>query len=182
MLKKIATWLLGGLGFILLLSVIIAATQKHKAEKRYSVRAERKVAATQETVWKVISDIKNYHKVTGPGIEKVEILSGEGLNMKRACYSPKGERWEEICTAWIPNSHFTFLVDTEAEDYPFPLNHLQGTWGVEAIDSTHSKIFLDFEYQLSSPWLMWPFVGATNELFEEGNEALLNTWQEMVED
>ena len=181
MLKKIVTWFLGGLGILLLLLLLVSATQKHKAEKKYNVRAERAIKAPKEKIWKLISDIENYDKVTGPGIEKVEILSGEGLNMKRACYSPKGERWEETCTAWVPNSYFTFLVDTKAADYPFPLHHLQGTWGVEAIDSSHAKIFLDFEYQLSSPWLMWPFVNATNELFEEGNEALLDNWQQMIE-
>ena len=64
-----------------------------KGIKRMSF--ERTVKATIASVWKVISDVANYHEVA-PNVDDVKIISGEGKGMVRSCSHGKDScqiRW-----------------------------------------------------------------------------------------
>lgn len=90
----------------------------------------RTVDAPTETVWKVMTDHPAYADVAS-NISKVEVMSGEGMGMKRRCYGPKGENWEETCDLFEAGKSFGFSIHTEADDYPYPLSAVSGRWSVE---------------------------------------------------
>lgn len=89
----------------------------------------RTVRAPTETVWAVMTDHPSYADVAD-NISKVEVLSGDGLGMKRRCFGPKGESWEETCNLYEPGQSYGFRIHTEAEDYPYPFAKLSGRWSV----------------------------------------------------
>lgn len=91
---------------------------------------KRSVRAPKETVWDVMTDHPAYADVAD-NISKVEVLSGEGLGMKRRCYGPKGENWEETCDLFEPGHSYGFRIHTEADDYPYPFAELTGRWTVK---------------------------------------------------
>ena len=57
-------------------------------------KVKRAVRAPASTVWDVMTDHPGYADVAS-NISKVEVLSGDGLGMKRRCFGPKGENWSE---------------------------------------------------------------------------------------
>ncbi len=91
---------------------------------------KRKVNAPVETVWDVMNDHPGYADVAS-NIAKVEVLSGDGVGMKRRCYGPKGENWEETCDRFEDGRAYGFRIHTEAQDYPYPFADLRGLWSVE---------------------------------------------------
>ncbi len=93
-------------------------------------RVKRAVQAPTSVVWDVMTDHPAYADVAD-NIAKVEVLSGDGLGMKRRCYGPKGENWEETCDLFEPGHRYGFRIHTEAKDYPYPFSQLSGRWTVE---------------------------------------------------
>ncbi|KZM50067.1 SRPBCC family protein [Labrenzia sp. OB1] len=91
---------------------------------------KRTVKAPPETVWNVMTDHPAYADVAD-NIAKVEVLSGDGLGMKRRCFGPKGENWEETCDLFEPGHAYGFRIHTEADDYPYPFAELSGRWRVK---------------------------------------------------
>lgn len=67
-------------------------------------------------------------------IAEVEVLAGDGLGMRRRCFGPKGEHWEETCDVFEPGKSFGFRIHTEADDYPYPIDALTGRWSVRALE------------------------------------------------
>lgn len=121
------------------ISQFITAMRIEKPVPRAEVRTRggklhasvnRTVRAPRATVWKVMTDHPGYADVAS-NLSKVEVLSGDGLGMKRRCYGPKGESWEETCDLHDPGRSFGFRVHTEAADYPYPISELSGRWSVE---------------------------------------------------
>ena len=102
-------------------------------KNRLVATVRRKVNASASRVWTVMNDHPAYADVAS-NIAKVEILSGDGLGMKRRCADTKGNHWEETCTHYEEGKAFGFHVHTEATDYPYPLSALSGKWSVEAMD------------------------------------------------
>ncbi len=92
----------------------------------------REVKAPTETVWDVMTDHPGYADVAD-NITKVEVLSGQGMGMKRRCHGPKGESWEETCDLFVPGRDFGFRIHTEVEDYPYPISELSGKWLVKPV-------------------------------------------------
>lgn len=89
----------------------------------------RVVAAPPETVWRVMNDHPGYADVAS-NLSKVEVLSGDGLGLRRQCYGPKGESWTETCDLFEKGRAFGFRVHTEAPGYPYPFAGLSGRWSV----------------------------------------------------
>ena len=104
------------------------ASVERRDGKLYAT-VKRSVRAPKETVWTVMTDHPAYADVAD-NIAKVEVLSGDGLGMKRRCYGPKGESWEETCDLFEPGHSYGFRIHTEAEDYPYPFAELSGRWTV----------------------------------------------------
>jgi hypothetical protein len=99
-------------------------------EGKLYATVKRTVNAPTTTVWDVMTDHPRYADVAS-NISKVEVISGDGLGMKRRCYGPKGENWEETCDLFEPGHSYGFRVHTEAENYPYPFEDLNARWRVE---------------------------------------------------
>lgn len=140
---------------------------------------ERKVKGTKSKVWNVISDVANYHKVA-PNIDDSKIISGEKKGLVRTCSHGK-DSWKETCTLWEEERQYSFMVDTKAPDYPYPLKSLKGTWIVDELSANESKISMVFEFEykkaiqniLVHPFMKYKFTKVCKEL--------LDNWQKMIE-
>lgn len=139
----------------------------------------RTVKATKDKAWKVVSDIANYHKVA-PNIDNTKIISGEGIGMVRQCSHGK-DNWAEKCTLWNEGSEYSFVVDTDTPDYPYPLKYLQGTWRVREISPLETEIEMEFEFEYKKKvqnTLFHPFMKAR---FTKVCKELLDNWQKKIE-
>lgn len=150
----------------------------HKDKKQ--LRFERTVKASKQDVWKLISDVANYDKVA-PNIDAVRIISGEGRGMVRSCSHGK-DSWSETCSLWIEEKSYSFVVNTKAPDYPYKfLTSLQGTWEVQAIDSTTTKIAMYFDLQYRHKYQNWLLHPILKGKFKKTANELLDNWQKMLE-
>lgn len=181
MVRKI----LKGIALFLVVDIIIVLVygfvQYPKAKGEQHFTAERMILAPKEKVWRIISDVGNYHKVTAPNIDNVQIVAGHGLSMKRVCSAPDGTSWEETCTLWDPGKAFKFEVNTKREDYPFPLKSLSGVWKVDSVAPGITRLSLDFAYEFKSPFLSGYFLSMGTEQAKKDTEFLLDNWQRLAE-
>ena len=88
----------------------------------------RYVEAPRELVWEVIFDVELFGEVAR-NLKSADRVSGEGVGMRRRCYNIKGQGLSETCGLWEEGRRYSMEVDTS--DYPYPLEKMQGTWGVE---------------------------------------------------
>jgi len=148
-----------------------------RGEKIFQFR--RKVKGSKSKVWEVISDVANYH-VVAPNIDDSKVISGEKQGMVRSCSHGK-DSWTETCILWEENKQYSFRVDTQAPDYPYPLKSLKGTWVVDEVSSNESEITMIFEFEykkgiqniLIHPFMKYKFTKVCTEL--------LDNWQKLIE-
>ncbi|WP_299726500.1 SRPBCC family protein [uncultured Tateyamaria sp.] len=141
---------------------------------------KRTVKAPTETVWDVMTDHPAYADVAS-NIAKVEVMSGDGLGMKRRCYGPKGENWEETCDVFEPGKSFGFRIHTEAEDYPYPIAELSGRWTVE-----QHPLGSEFDIQIiaepkGNPVARWLFSAIAKQQFKGVLIDLADGWATRME-
>ncbi|NER14427.1 hypothetical protein GWK08_13315 [Leptobacterium flavescens] len=181
MIRKILKITVLTLASLIVALLVYGGIQYPKTKGLNHFTAERIVHAHVDEVWDIISDVGNYHEVTAAGIDKVRILEGNGLGMKRECADPAGNSWEEVCTLWEPGVQFKFRVNTEREDYRFPFKSLSGLWRVDSIAPTSTRISLDFAYEFENPFLSGFFISAGSKQAEEDMKILLDNWQQLAE-
>lgn len=154
--------------------------RKNRKERVKEFRFTRRVNATKSKAWEVISDIENYHKVA-PNIDGSTIISGEREEgMKRMCSHGK-DSWNETCTLWEEEKQYSFIVHTDAKDYPYPLKSLQGNWRVDKISNKVTEVTMTFEFEYKKPIqdvLVHPFM---KNKFTKVCVELLDNWQEIIE-
>ncbi len=140
---------------------------------------KREIKGDKSKVWKIISDVSNYHKVA-PNIDNVEIISGEGEGMIRNC-THKKDSWTERCSLWEDGKQYSFVVDTMAPDYPYPLKTLKGNWTVNKITNNETEIIMRFEFEYKKPIqniLVHPIM---KHKFTKICKELLDNWQNVIE-
>lgn len=175
----IALYALTVVAFIWFQSDGLASIDTKSGSSRKVLSFKRSVKADKNKVWKVISDVGNYHEVA-PNIDNSKILSGEGIGMVRQCSHGK-DKWEEKCTLWDEGNQYAFQVNTSAPDYPYPLKFLKGTWSVETVHNGQSNIKMEFEFEYKKSihnLLIHPFMKSQ---FTKVCKQLLDTWQKKVE-
>lgn len=148
-------------------------------KKSKHFKFERVIKASKKSVWKAISDVANYDKVA-PNIDAVKIISGEGRGMVRSCSHGK-DSWSETCSMWIEEKAYSFEVNTLASDYPYPFSFLKGTWEVQQIDSTTTKVTMLFDFQYKRKYQNWLLHPLLKGKFSKTAEELLDNWQKMLE-
>ncbi|WGH78576.1 SRPBCC family protein [Jannaschia ovalis] len=140
----------------------------------------RAVDAPQDVVWRVMTDHPGYADVAD-NISKVEVVRGEGLGMQRRCYSPKGENWLETCDLYEDGRAFGFRIHTEADDYPYPISDLHGTWSV-ARDGEGSKFAIAIEARPKGDFLTQTlFKTAAKRQFKCVLSDLADAWAARME-
>lgn len=175
------------IGVVALVVLLMALNQSSALAQVDSVQGKkvkhfnftRTVVTSKADTWKVISDVANYHKVA-PNIDDVKIISGEGQGMIRSCSHGKNN-WTETCSAWQEEKTYSFIVNTNAPDYPYPFKYLKGTWEVEETDSIHTIIKMHFEFEYKKKFqhvLVHPLLRGK---FKKVAEELLDSWQKLLE-
>ena len=152
--------------------------ERNKRGKKV-LQFSRKVKGAKSKVWKVISDVANYHEVA-PNIDGSKVISGEKQGMVRSCSHGK-DSWTETCTLWEEEKQYSFMVDTNTPDYPYPLKSLKGTWIVDEISSNESEITMIFEFEYKKPIqniLLHPIM---KYQFTKVCKELLDNWQKLIE-
>lgn len=142
-------------------------------------RFERRVNASKQNVWKVISDVSSYHQVA-PNVDDVKIISGEGEGMVRKCSHGK-DSWTETCSTWVEERTYSFEVNTSAPDYPYPLKYLKGTWEVNEINNDKTKVIMFFEFTYKYKIYNVVLHPLLRDAFKKTAEELLNNWQNILE-
>ena len=117
----------------------------------YILKYDRVIDAPADIVWDVISDLEAYADYA-PNLSRAERTS-DGLTPTRRCYDPRGRSWNEACVLWKEGEVYSFVVETAAEDYPFPFHYLQGTWGMEHT-SEGIRVYMQFRYQPKGPSIL----------------------------
>lgn len=141
---------------------------------------KRTVRAPTGTVWDVMTDYPGYADVAG-NISRVEVLSGDGLGMKRRCYGPKGENWQETCDLYEPGHAYGFRVHTEADDYPYPFKELSGRWSVDK-HPTGPEFGIEIVAALQGNALSrWLFATMAGPQFKTILIDLADAWAERME-
>ena len=148
----------------------------NKKDKHF--KFERIIKADKQSVWKVISDVANYDRVA-PNIDAVKIISGEGRGMVRSCSHGK-DSWSETCSLWIEEKAYSFEVNTSAPDYPYPFRFFKGTWEVQEIDSSTTKIIMLFNFQYKRKYQNWLLHPLLKGKFSKTAEELLDNWQKLL--
>lgn len=160
-------------------SKALAQVDSAGSKKNKQFKFERIIKADKQSVWKIISDVANYDKVA-PNIDAVKIISGEGRGMIRSCSHGK-DSWSETCSMWIEEKAYSFEVNTSAPDYPYPLKFLKGTWEVQEIDSSTTKIVMLFDFQYKRKYQNWLLHPLLKGKFSKTAEELLDNWQKILE-
>ncbi len=143
------------------------------------LRFERMLNASKASVWNVISDVANYHEVA-PNVDDVKIVSGKGKGMVRSCSHGK-DSWTETCSLWEEEKEYTFEVNTDAPDYPYPFKYLKGNWKVEAIDNSQTRVIMLFEFEYKKNFQNWLLHPILKGKFSKTAEDLLDNWQRQIE-
>ena len=159
-------------------SVALSKTKFSNQNKRKRLVFKRIINASKPNVWKVISDVENYHEFA-PNIDAVEIISGEEKGMIRSCSHGK-DSWTETCSIWKEEETYSFIVDTSAPNYPYPLSFLQGTWNCTELDAmtTELEMVFDLTYKFQILNLLHPLMKIKFKLI---SNELLNNWQNNLE-
>ena len=157
----------------------LAQTDSIPSKSNKQLSFERTVKATKASVWKVISNVANYHEVA-PNVEDVKIISGEGEGLVRSCSHGKNS-WTETCSMWDEEREYAFEVNTAAPAYPYPFKYLKGNWKVEEIDNSHTKVIMLFEIEYRKKFQNWLLHPILKGKFSKTAEELLDNWQRQIE-
>lgn len=157
----------------------LARANEEVGKGKKVLRFKRKVKGSKSKVWDVISDVANYHEVA-PNIDGSTVISGEKMGMVRSCSHGK-DSWSETCTLWEEEKQYSFVIDTQAPDYPYPLKALKGTWIIDEISNNENEITMVFEFEFKKPIqniLVYPLM---KYKFTKVCKELLDNWQNMIE-
>ncbi len=165
--------------FFMAINQYYALAQTDNLEKgRKQLKFKRTINASKSAVWKVISDVANYHQVA-PNIDGVTIISGKDEGMVRSCSHGK-DSWTETCSVWEEEKTYSFIVNTNTPDYPYPLSFLQGTWNVIEKDKNHTEIEMIFELKYKKK-IITLFHPILKTKFNQISDGLLDNWKKILE-
>ncbi len=153
-------------------------TKNQKWFKQIVVK--REVAAPKDSVWKVMSDVGNFHKVA-PNLVDVKILSGNSEGLVRTCSHNDKESWTETCTSWKPGEEYSFEVNTSAPDYPYPLKYLKGTFKATMLTDSTTEITMIYDFALKRKIqniFLYPIM---KPQFSKTLKGIMDNWQNLIE-
>lgn len=165
--------------FIIYQSIGLSKMDAIKGTNTKRMAFKRRVKAKKSKAWEVISDVGNYHKVA-PNIDHSQIISGHEKGMIRSCSHGK-DSWTETCSLWEDEKQYSFIVDTSAPGYPFPLKSLQGNWQVNGITEDETEIIMNFEFEYKKPFQNLLIHPVMKHQFTKICKELLDNWQRMIE-
>ncbi len=104
----------------------------------------REIVGTPAELWPVISDHALYAELA-LNLKAAENLTPNGPGFERTCTDTLGRTWSEKCTLWDPGHRFDVKINID--EYPYPLQMVQGSWRVEQATTSTSNIAMVFAFQ-----------------------------------
>ncbi|MBT8241880.1 MAG: SRPBCC family protein [Acidimicrobiia bacterium] len=105
---------------------------------------QRETDGTPARLWPIISDHALYAKLA-LNLKAAENITPNGPGFERSCTDGIGRTWSETCTLWDPGHRFD--VDINIDDYPYPLQMVQGSWRVNQATGDTSAVGMMFAFQ-----------------------------------
>lgn len=105
---------------------------------------ERTVRGTPDQLWPIITDHGLYARLA-LNLKAAENLTPNGPGFQRTCTDGVGRTWSETCTLWEDGRRFD--IDVNIDDYPYPLQTMQGSWRVDPLDAATSTVAMTFVFQ-----------------------------------
>ncbi len=136
----------------------------------------RTYAVPAQRLFDVVTDLDIYADVA-PNLNKIDVMSGEGVGLVRRCTNPDGETWTETYTHWSPPEGFTVAVDVAT--YPPSLaamiEALEMSVSVEEVAEDESTVSIAIDTELTALGVqVLRDGGAADSLFL----PILNGWSE----
>ncbi len=138
-------------------------------------RVSHPVDASAQAAWRVMTDHEAYADVAD-NLTKVEVVQGGAKGMRRKCYGAKGESWTEEAHIWEEGKRYGFTINTDAPDYPYPLETLAAVWSVEPRGANQSDVTMEFEVTPQANLKGAFFMFLSNAMFPKLIDRLLGRW------
>lgn len=144
------------------------------------VRVSRAVSASAAAAWDIMIDHESYADVAD-NLSRVEILAGDAKGMRRKCTGKQGESWTEAAHIWDHGQRYGFTIDTEAPDYPYPLEKLSAVWAVEETGPSACIVSIAFDVTPLSSLKGEIFISISMVMFPKLLHRLLEKWKIRME-
>lgn len=128
-------------------AVTDAATDLEESPPIEIIELRRGSDHSVEELWPVITDHALYARLA-LNLGAAEGLTPNGPGFRRTCTDVAGRTWSETCTLWEPGRRFDVNVDLD--DYPYPLQLVQGSWSVDPSEGDGSEVVMRFAIQPDS--------------------------------
>ncbi len=126
------------------------------------IELRRRSERAAEELWPVITDHALYARLA-LNLKAAEGLTPNGPGFRRSCTDSAGRSWSETCTLWEPGRRFDVNVDLD--DYPYPLQLVQGSWSVDPAEGDGSEVAMRFAIRPDAGLRGWTFVPLMQALF-----------------
>lgn len=142
------------------------------------VRLEHQLHAPAELVWEVLTDPDVLSRRVAI-LDRVEIVEGQGLGMRRYCHDIRERFWPETCTEWVEGERYTMQIDVS--EFPYPFNNMKYTLGLKRLPDDMVLIHITCRYTpkfgllgnaLDWIYLKWKIEDCCEQLMESFNEEI----------
>jgi ribosome-associated toxin RatA of RatAB toxin-antitoxin module len=101
---------------------------------------------------------------------------GSIVGARRTCSDLNGQIWSEVCTDYCPGRGYTVRFESDAPDFPFPMQDMIGGWNLkEVTDGCEVEVWWEFKLSRRLPEaLLLPLIAYKME------RDMLTTVQRMV--
>lgn len=109
----------------------LTRNRRGKTTARSAFSITQRVDAPPDAVWNLVRDLERIGEFS-PSIQSVEVRGNQG-GARRTCEDRRGQRWSEDVIKLDDQARMlTLRFDTEAHDFPLPLDEMYGGWTIES--------------------------------------------------
>ena len=140
------------------------------------VEVRRRVKANKGMVWSIVSDLAGEAGLP-PAAQRVEVLGGSELGLRRRLYGRDGRIWTEECVGWEAGRLYSVAI---SGDFPVASSQLRYTCSlVEDAGTILIRVYFDFVPRLGFLGRLFEKLGGRFELQAYATE-LLNNWVRVI--
>lgn len=142
------------------------------------VRLEHQLHAPAELVWEVLTDPDVLSRRIAV-LDRVEIVEGYGLGMRRYCHDIRERFWPETCTEWVEGERYTMQIDVS--EFPYPFRNMKYTLGLKKLPGDAVLVHIKCAYTpkfgllgsvLDWTWLKWKIEDCCEQLMESFDDEI----------
>jgi len=134
----------------------------------------REIDGTPSQLWPVISDHALYAELA-LNLKAAENVTPNGPGFERTCTDSLGRTWSETCTLWDPGHRFD--IDIRIDEYPYPLQMVQGSWSVAEATRGTSNVAMVFAFQPNRGMYGRTFLPVLHLMFPSILKRIAKGWE-----